>query len=335
MTKKWILISSISLGALLIGGGVTTFVIVTSNKSDAPVVPPSEFSITLNHTLLTLKEGESQSLVATTSEPATITWSSLDESIATVTSEGLVYAVKEGETTVTATAKEKTASCTIKVSKDEEPPSFTITLNEERLDLKEGESFDLIATPSEPATITWSSNDTSVATVTQTGHVVAVKEGTTFITASANDVDAYCEIYVTKENAPIELKWGTIGLTNIDALNNGEEQGPYQLQLVTTSESSDTFTGRFSAYFTSNSTKEYKLIDYLFLRVYESTTKENAIIDINSSKEEKSDYVDIGMSGSETKNLYVYIGMDLVSPYIYNQLANDEVEIFFDWSPVL
>ena len=344
MNKKIILIASISAGVLLIGGGVTTFVLVSNsskNVAPAPEPEPPEFTITLNHTILSLKEGEQETLVATTSEAATITWASLDETIATVTQEGLVSALKEGTTTVTASANNKSASCTINVTKDE-PPVFTITLNEERIDLKEDEDFTLVATTSEPATVVWASNDEQIATVDQNGHVVAMKEGNTYISATANEKTAYCEVYVTKEvvppdpDTPITLRWGTHNLTNIDDLQNGEEKGPYQLNLVTSSTSSDSFTGRFSIELAGPAISgEYKLLDYIYIRVYESTTKENALIDINSSVAQKSQYTDITMAGNATKTLYVYIGMDEIPPYIYNELQYDYVNIIFDWNPIL
>ena len=335
MKKRVILISSIALAALLIGGGVLTFVLINNAKQEKNPSKPQDFTISLNHTILQLKEGKTETLVATTSEAATVTWSSLDEEIATVSQEGLVTALKEGNTTVTASAKGKSASCTIEVSKDEQ--AFTIDLNETEINLKEGETFDLVATTSELATVTWSVVDDTIASVDQAGHVEALKEGTTFVVASANGVSKDCKVVVTKEvvpvDTPINLSWGTSTLGDIDDLGNGEEKGPYQINLVTTSNSSESYTGRFSVELTSTSNNQYKLIDYLFIRVYNSSVKNNPLIDINSSTN-KSGYTDVTMTGNETKTLYVYIGMDEVAPYIFDELKNDFVNIVFDWSPL-
>lgn len=333
--KKGVIISiSAIVALLLIGGGALTFALVSNaEKNNESSHKPTDFTISLNHTILTLKEGESETLVATTSKKVTLTWKSADEEIATVTQEGLVTAIKEGTTVVTASANKKSASCTIEVIKDE-PPIFTIELNETRLDLKEGEEFDLEATTSEPATVTWSSNDSKVATVDQSGHVVAVSEGNTFITATANNVSAHCEIYVTKEetDTPITLSWGTHNLTDIDELGNGEEKGPYQLILVTSSASTETFTGRFTVSLSSQSNNEYRLIDYLYVRVYDNTNKENPLIDINSTSSSKTGYTDIEMTGNESKTLYLYIGLNEVAPYIYQAFQNESVFVTFDWS---
>ena len=77
-------------------------------------------SITLNHETLTLKSGATETLVPTivpdrvTAE--SVVWSSDKTSVATVSKDGLVTAVAEGTATITATAREKSATCLVKVS---------------------------------------------------------------------------------------------------------------------------------------------------------------------------------------------------------------------------
>ena len=77
-------------------------------------------SITLDKTSLTLKEGATAVLVATVkpddATDKTVTWSSSDETIATVDNNGKVTGIKEGEATVTAKAGDKTATCKVTVS---------------------------------------------------------------------------------------------------------------------------------------------------------------------------------------------------------------------------
>jgi len=71
-----------------------------------------------------IKVGEIKQLVATVlSAEATdksITWTSSSDAVATVSDAGLVTAITEGTATITATAGEKTSTCVITVSKDEE-----------------------------------------------------------------------------------------------------------------------------------------------------------------------------------------------------------------------
>lgn len=83
-------------------------------------------SITMSQKEITLSVGESQKLtVSVTPEDAedkTIEWKSSDNKIATVEN-GLVKAVAEGETTVTATTNGKSDSCKIIVKAQEESTS--------------------------------------------------------------------------------------------------------------------------------------------------------------------------------------------------------------------
>ena len=92
---------------------------------------------------------------------------------------------------------------------DSEPAKIavsSITLNPTSLSLQEGESATITATVS-PAdatdkSITWSSSNTSVATVSD-GKVTAIKDGTATITASAGGKTATCEVTVTKNEVAV------------------------------------------------------------------------------------------------------------------------------------
>ena len=77
----------------------------------------TETSITLSETSLALEVGNTQTLIATTTPSgATITWASDDETIATVTSGGVVEAVAEGTCTITASITGASASCDVVVT---------------------------------------------------------------------------------------------------------------------------------------------------------------------------------------------------------------------------
>ena len=184
-------------------------------------------TIALDKVTASLKEGEKVNLSATVG-PENVTskvviWSSSDESIATVADDGTVTAVKAGDVTITAKAaygKNVTATCDIKVSEAEKPQptpepepqptpqkvaATTITLDKTTANLKEGETVELKATVGpENATdksVTWTSSDESVATVSKDGKVTAVKAGSVKITATAvsgKNVTATCDITVTQ-----------------------------------------------------------------------------------------------------------------------------------------
>lgn len=91
-------------------------------------------SVSLDETTLSLKKGETATLTATV-EPAgaaqDVVWTSANEGIATVEN-GTVTALKAGETTITATAGGKSATCSVTVTakaEDPKPDTKAYTLN--------------------------------------------------------------------------------------------------------------------------------------------------------------------------------------------------------------
>ncbi|OSA97766.1 UNVERIFIED_ORG: cell adhesion domain-containing protein [Clostridium botulinum] len=81
-------------------------------------------SISLNKSSLTLKEGTSEKLTATTTPSAiNIDWSSSDETVATVDSNGNVKAIKEGQATITVKIKgtDIKSTCRVTVIKKDVP----------------------------------------------------------------------------------------------------------------------------------------------------------------------------------------------------------------------
>ena len=81
--------------------------------------------VSLDRTSVTIKEGESVTLVATVkpdnADNKTVSWSSSDTAVASVDNSGKVIGVKAGSATVTAKTEdgEKTASCVVTVAQEE------------------------------------------------------------------------------------------------------------------------------------------------------------------------------------------------------------------------
>ena len=166
-------------------------------------------SIVLDRTSLLMGKGDIYVLTATV-EPydasdKNVTWSSSDDSVASVNLAGIVEALKCGECTITAKAGEKTATCAVTVTAE----VTSISLNRTNLTIAKGSSEKLVATV-EPSDATdknvfWSSSDSEVASVDSNGLVKALRGGECVITAKAGNKTANCVVTVTAEVTSISL----------------------------------------------------------------------------------------------------------------------------------
>lgn len=155
--------------------------------------PASE--ILLDKTELWLAGNEYQLLHAEV-EPSdwegTLFWETSDPSVCTVV-DGFVVWTGKGECTVTVSADEITAECTVYCV---DPHLTTLWLNQRTLELDEHQSAQLTcrAFPSNwPGDAVWSSSNPSVATVTD-GRISWVGPGTCTITVSAEGVSDRCTV---------------------------------------------------------------------------------------------------------------------------------------------
>ena len=143
---------------------------------------------------LAIYAGESKAITATVKpDDATnkaLTWTSSDETVATVDATGKVTGVKTGSVTITATAQDGSGvsgSCTVTVLS----PVKKVTVEPANLTLGQNKSYTLKATvevfgSGTDTGVTWTSSDTTIATVDATGKVTATdKVGTVTITATS------------------------------------------------------------------------------------------------------------------------------------------------------
>lgn len=164
-------------------------------------------TISLNKTKASLERGDILKLSATTSNGSPVKWKSSKKSIATINDQGVVTALKPGETTITASSDGSSTSCKVIVK------SPTVKLNQSKLTLYRGQIARLTATVSSGMKPVWKTNKKSVAVVEEDGTVTAIKHGTAIITATVDGVSKRCEIIVkqptiTFNKAEFEIKKG-------------------------------------------------------------------------------------------------------------------------------
>jgi uncharacterized protein YjdB len=167
-------------------------------------------SITLDQTTASVVVDKTLQLAATVNPSnvanKAVTWSSSDESVATVDANGMVTAHKVGTATITVATTDGsnlTATCALTVT----PQVVTaLTISNETASIVVDKTLQLTATiaPENATTkaVTWSSSDDSVATVDANGLVTAHKVGTATITVATTDgsnLTATCALTVTPQ----------------------------------------------------------------------------------------------------------------------------------------
>ncbi|WP_082821102.1 Ig-like domain-containing protein [Gemmatimonas phototrophica] len=137
----------------------------------------------------------------------TITWVSSNTSVATVNSSGLVTALDVGTVTITATSEGKSDEVTLAVAAAV-GASVAVTLNPPTIQVGEtsmGTAITRDAGNSMPSgrAVKWRSDDTAVATVSNSGTVTGVGSGSATITASSQGVDGRADITVTATSVEV------------------------------------------------------------------------------------------------------------------------------------
>ena len=173
--------------------------VTKDNDAQIKVVVPAT-GITVDKTVTTIVKGATDKLTATlvpADANGTITWSTSDSSVATVSSDGTVTAVKNGTATVTAKCGDLSAQTKVTVIN----PLKAITITGTTHSIKKGQTTQLGLTydpadTTDSVAATWTSSNTSVATVSKTGLVTALKDGSTTIKATVGNVSSTYDIAV-------------------------------------------------------------------------------------------------------------------------------------------
>ena len=152
---------------------------------------------------------------------AAVTWSSGDESVATVDASGLATAVGNGEVAVTAASGSASGSASVTVAQ----VVATVAVSPASASLEVGDTLRLSAEATDAnghavagAEFAWSSGDESVATVDGAGLVTAVSEGEAAVTATSGPASGGAAVSVSP--APSVATSLTVGpaTAELDAL---------------------------------------------------------------------------------------------------------------------
>ena len=210
-----------------------TFAFVSCGGGDSynfGETPPGAVQVTgvsLSPTMMSLRPG-SEALLTATIQPSnatnkSVTWTSSNNAVASVSSFGFVTAQAAGTARITVTTQDgsRTAYCDVTVSTTNIPVTG-VSLSQTTMSLTPGGTGQLTATiqPSNATNknVTWTSSNNAVASVSSSGLVTAQAAGTARITVTTQDGSrtAYCDVTVSTTNisvTSVSLNQTTMSLT--------------------------------------------------------------------------------------------------------------------------
>ncbi len=173
---------------------------------DAVAVSPNPGSVNVADTLqlqATLTDAADNELTG-----RSVTWESSDDTIATVDANGMVSGLKGGDVTITATSEGVSGTAQVTVAN----PVDTVEVSPDPLTMNVLDTHQMTANLADAAgnaltgrTVTWRSDDTSVATVDASGVVTAKSAGTVNISATAEGVSGSAEVTVENPVTTVEV----------------------------------------------------------------------------------------------------------------------------------
>ncbi|HEX6964194.1 MAG TPA: Ig-like domain-containing protein [Gemmatimonadaceae bacterium] len=179
-------------------GNVTVAASVSGKSGSATitVLPPGVASVTIDPSGASVQVGGTVQLHATTLDAngnaltgRGISWSSSANATATVDQNGVVTGVAPGSATITATSEGKSATATVQVSTK---PVASVTVSPSSTQITVGQTVQLHATTLDAQgktltgrSISWQSSNDGIATVSSSGLVTGVAQGTVTISATS------------------------------------------------------------------------------------------------------------------------------------------------------
>ena len=209
------------------GSGVSASfrIVVVPNPSTPPAVEVTGVSAPSTMTVYTVhRTAQINATVSPSTADQSVIWTSGNENIATIDNTGKITMVAAGTTILTvrsAADPHKYANCTLRVVQSVETITISGETHIEQAGGTTALTVTVLPTNAENRAVTWSSSNTSVATVSSSGVVTGVANGVAKITATAKDgsgISSY--VYVRVGREPVDVESITLDLTEINAYTN-------------------------------------------------------------------------------------------------------------------
>ncbi|MDF2775949.1 MAG: hypothetical protein K0S86_5450 [Geminicoccaceae bacterium] len=189
------------------GVAITATIEGKSGVAAITVAPAPVASVSVSPSSATLVVGETTGFEAqprsASGQPLNgrvVSWASNRPQVASVNATGIVFAVAPGTATITASSEGKSGSATVTVVA---PSVHRVEVTPADATVDEGESFRLTATVFDSRgnvvlgqQVRWTSSDTRVATVDETGRVRGHRQGNVTITATVGDKSGSARVRV-------------------------------------------------------------------------------------------------------------------------------------------
>lgn len=195
MKHTWKLLAALALALCILAGLVACGGNQTETETAGETAPQSDYTVKLtaigSTTIKTSKTLQLRSSVTGTTQKD-VTFTSDNPSVATVSDKGLVTGIGEGTATITCTLvidPNAKATILVTVEKAATPTSLSITGTDSDVQWA-GETLQLSATvlPEDASGLCeWATSDPSVATVSETGLVTFLRDGTVTITCTSTE----------------------------------------------------------------------------------------------------------------------------------------------------
>lgn len=251
--------ATVSTSGLVTGFAVgsVTITATSEGKSGATtvtVIPAAVGSVTVSPATASTHIGSTTTLTATVRDQngtvvtnRVVTWTSSNQAVATVAG-GIVTGVALGTATITATSEGKTGTASVTVAG---LPVGSVTVSPPSKAMLVTQNFALSVTVKDSAgavvtdrPVSWSSSNTSVATVSALGVVTAVAQGSATITATSETKSGTCAVTVS----PVPVKSVVVQPARDTMLINST----FQLTAVTEDSIGGVLTGRTVTWTTNN-----------------------------------------------------------------------------------